>query len=754
MTLNSTSYHLEEEAAASAAPELRPAHRALTEVERKGIVDTYDALRRNVPNFRSRRAQAHMIAAASRALGNDGGAAVLEAGTGTGKSLAYLTAGMTLATMHEKTLLIATGTVGLQEQLTARDIPMFTEATRIEGSAVLAKGRSRYACPRNMAALASTSGDQGSLALGADDDLAEGGAWPRPPRKGEAERVQKLAARLQSRSWDGDLDNPPLKIDDQLRPLLSTTAGACAGRRCEQYMACPFFHARRALDDARVVVVNHALLMADLQFPRGDEASGFGGVLLPKLEDCLVVIDEGHQLPHTAISASAASCHLTSTIRRVVRWQGFLNSAYRALGKDEIAGASSRDAAQMTIQISDALRSLEATIRSMWVPNPADGAYAVYRGRMGEVPAEWRDGAAHALCEVERLLKVVVSLRRRLSEKAEDLDAGARQVLPREVGLIFEQLTEAASVLRWWSLPAPSKPTAPPVARWVQLAGPRDTGLVISASPVSAADVLRERLFDQAAGVVVTSATLSAGGDFTKVLRDLGAPRHTETMSLPSPFDYEGQAVLQVPWIAASATDQERHAREIADWMMRELDHTAGNLVLFNSKAKLNRVMELLEGPLKAVTRSQYEMPKSELLATHAAAVQAGTGSTLLGSWGLGEGTDLRGDLCSTLVVTALPFRPPTDPVEATYAEWLEAQGRRPFDEVTVPGTIRVLTQFVGRLLRHEDDRGRVVILDRRIVDTRYGRRILDALPPFRREIAPKAVAGARRKPVGPRAPP
>lgn len=736
MTLDDRTLTLEPETPTADEPATSKQPRQLGDVERQSIVDTYAALRSGVPGFRTRRAQSQMIAATARALGNENGAAVVEAGTGTGKSLAYLTAGMTLATLHEKTLLIATGTVGLQEQLSNRDIPMFTATTKIEGEAVIAKGRNRYACPRNMQALSITSGDQGSLGLGLDDELADAASWPRAPRKGEPERVQKLYERLESGKWDGDLDNPPLRVDEKLWPLLTTSSASCTGRKCEFFRQCPYFRARAKVGSAQVIVANHALLMADLQFASDGEDGGFGGVLLPPLSDCLLVIDEGHQLPHTAINASASSAHLSSLLRRATKWQGFIRTSFNLLDRETISRLTVSEAMQLVTALIDEIKALESEIRMTWVPDPKDGIYAEYRGNLGVLPDMWREraeGVHHAASELNR---VVRGIRRALSE-ADDLNAGAKAVLPREIGALHERLNELATVAYWWSKEPDPDAKGPPVAKWVRFGG-SDQSLVLCSSPTSAAGLIRERIFDQAAGVVVTSATLSAGGDFRQVAGQLGLPRHGETLSLPSPFDYERQAVLQVPWIQAAPNDPEAHGREVAQWMQRELDPTAGNLVLFNSKAKMNRVAELLEGPLKDVLRVQHTKPKAELLAEHTKAVRAGTGSTLFGLAGLGEGTDLPGDLCTTLVVVNLPFRVPTDPVEATYAEWLESKGRRPFDEVTVPGAIRVLTQYVGRLLRHEDDVGRVVILDRRIVDKGYGRRMLNALPPFRREVSPR----------------
>ncbi len=709
--------------------------RVLGDLERQAITDTYAALRSNVPGFRPRRAQAQMIGACSRALANEGGIALVEAGTGTGKSLAYLTTGMTLAQMHNLTLLIATGTVGLQEQLVNRDIPMFLKATKIDSEPVIAKGRNRYACPRNMNLLASNSGSQSALALGLDDDLADAGSWPRPPRKGEPEKVQKLFEKLQRGQWDGDLDNPPLRIDDQLRPLLSTSSAACSGRKCPMYHGCPYFRARAALDKARVIVANHALLMADLQFA-GDKDDKFGGVLLPDLSKCLVIVDEGHQLPHTVINASASSAHPSSIIRRSTKWASFIRAAYTALGKEQIARNTVSSALDLVESMVAQLRTLEQDIRLTWVPDPRDGEFAQYRAPMGELPESWRDRAAAAYEVAAALHRLVKGLRRALND-ADDLPAGAKAVLPRELGMMQERLSELSDVLNSWSREPRADNKLPPVAKWVRLSGKSDPNIVLCSSPTTGSHVIRERIFGQAAGVVVTSATLSAGGDFRAVAAELGLPRHGEVMSLSSPFDYQKQAVLQVPWMSAPANDLAASSREIAEWLDSNLDPRAGNLVLFTSKAKLAAVADLLEEPLKSVTRLQHSKPKAELLTEHTTSVRDGTGSTLFGLTGMGEGLSLEGDLCTTVVITALPFKVPTDPVEATYAEWVEARGMRPFDEITIPNAIRVLTQFVGRLLRHEDDRGRVVVLDRRLADRAFGRRILNALPPFRVEIEP-----------------
>lgn len=705
--------------------------RLLEGADKLAISSTYNTLKANVPGFRTRRAQAHMVGACARALGNEGGAAIVEAGTGTGKSLAYLTAGAALATLHDLKLVIATGTVTLQEQLANRDIPMFLKATRIDARTSIAKGRGRYACPRNMEMLAS-SGDQSSLLFGVDDDLADAAAWPRQPLKGEPEAVQQLASAWGDGSWDGDLDNTPLPLSEKLRPLLTTTSGGCTLRKCFHYYRCPYVKAREQMEKAQIIVTNHALLVSDLQFPGEDES--FGGVVLPPLKECLLVVDEGHQLSQTAIQATAASSYPAGIIKRMQKWLGITRAAYRALGKENIGQRSITEGHELLTQLSSGLTLLNQSITRSWIPDPKDGDYAIYRAPLGQVPESWRLQAVELNQLAQDALRWLKSIKRLLNEHSDSLDAGSKAVLPREIGLISEQVSELAQVLcHWASEVADSR--FPPVAKWVRMAGTAERSPVLCASPVIAASFIRERIFEQAAGVVVTSATITAGGDFTKTSADLGFPRSGETLALTSPFDYQNQGVLQVPWMESAANDLEAHSKEIAAWLESNVDRSAGTLVLFTSKVKLKRVFDLLPADLQSVTLQQGQVSKAELLQRHSTRITGGSGSMLFGLHSLGEGIDLVGDLCTTLVVTAIPFQTPTDPIGATYAEWLESRGRRPFDEIAIPSAIRLLTQYVGRLIRHETDEGRVVILDRRIVDKSYGKRILNALPCFRREI-------------------
>jgi len=222
--------------------------RSLTEELKTEIRGAYEALKAGIPGFRSRRAQSQMIAIASRTFAQPGGIAVVEAPTGTGKSVSYLTAALPTAQMHKLKVIVSTGTVALQEQLAGRDIPLFLAKTKLPVRTVLVKGRGRYACPRDMIAL--SAGPQDGLNFGEEEELSTP-AWPRPPRAGEVDIVGRLVKGWESGAWDGDLDIAPEPIDDQLRPLLTTTAGACSNRKCDWFDQCPFMQARSQAEEIR-----------------------------------------------------------------------------------------------------------------------------------------------------------------------------------------------------------------------------------------------------------------------------------------------------------------------------------------------------------------------------------------------------------------------------------------------------------------------------------------------------------------------
>jgi ATP-dependent DNA helicase DinG len=538
--------------------------------------------------------------------------------------------------------------------------------------------------------------------------------------------IRKLTEALDRNEWNGDMDAAPETPGDMLRALITTSAGGCTGRRCGYFMICPFFAARRAVADADIIVANQDLVLSDLTLSSGDES--WGGVFLPKPEETLYVFDEAHHMPGKTIDRGASEVPLGLAVRQISRLGRQIHAAYSLTDK-EVIGKLTLDVGDDKLQeLSDALEGMEKEIRQSWLPDPAE-TEPMYRGSLGQLPENWFHHASMLHIATAEMQRWLTAVRRTVSEMSEG--GPTQEALSRELGIALERIDRQVRTWRAWS--SEDAEHAPPLARWVTLSP--DQQLVCHASAVSAGALLRDILWDNASAAVMTSATLSAGGNFRGFADAVGLPDEAITISLPSPFDLSTQARLEVPALSALPDAREQHAQEVTDWLAEHLDWDAGNLVLFTSRAKLERVLQRLPIDKVRKVRAQGSLGKTQLIAEHTKAIESGKGSTLFGLASFGEGLDLPGKLCETVVITQLPFAVPTDPVGATYAEWLESRGRNPFLEVAVPEATRLLTQYCGRLIRSETDRGRIVLLDRRVVTRQYGSQMLKALPPFQRVI-------------------
>lgn len=670
-----------------------------------------------------------MIALASRALGTAGATCVVEAKTGTGKSLAYLCASAPIAAANDRRLVISTGTVALQEQLIDRDIPAFLRATGIEAGVALGKSRQRYLCERNLAVL------RGARSPGNDPDGDQG--WPRPPTAGELKRLEDLEADFDSGTWDGDLDRRS-GLDDFVRRLVAPAGGSCIGNRCAYAKRCPGLKAREALEEADIVVINHGLLLAELQLA----AEGSPSAILDPDND-LIVVDEAHQLAEHAITAGARSVSIAAAqnliqgIDRRILW------AFRVGVLDQDAKAVQRW--QDTIRgLQSSLQDLDRAVTTCTAGVEAAHDGLVWRSAIKQSSFPWRAHCKECLDGTKRLRTQVVRARERLS-KNNEISPAARNRGLSELGVFDHGLKEAVHLFSaWTSEPEMDGVDSPPVARWIT----RDErgSYTLHASDVTAGPLLSELLWGHAGSVLLTSATLSAGGDFSSLAGAIALPDDAVRVSLPSPFDLERQATLHVPWTASEPSDFHAHAEDICSWLQSDLDWDSGSLVIFTSLAKMRAVHAALPQEMKAKVLMQGTMSRSRLLATHRERIAKDEGSVIFGSNSMGEGLDLAGKLATTVVITQLPFSVPADPVLATRSEWFEARGRRPFDELVIPEAIRVLEQFCGRLIRSSSDHGRIVILDRRLIAKGYGKRILDAMPPFRRDVSsrPKRSSATR----------
>lgn len=689
--------------------------RALTENLREQIRSTYATLKSNTPGFVVRRPQSQMIGAASRALATSGGVAIIEAGTGVGKSLGYLTAGVPVAVATGRKLVLSTGTVALQSQLYDRDLPAFLKATGISATTALLKGRGRYFCPYKA--------DTTEIAT---DELFDdiGPLYDSPLSKSDQSVIAQLGSAFGSERWNGDLDSPPLPVPPSVRSHVTTNAAGCLGRKCPYISQCPALRARKTAQDAQIVVVNHALLLAALSMDgEGQEQ------LLGAPEKMLLVVDEGHHLPSVAVQTGAASVAIGSAIKRLVKLPPVIGRVFNVLESKSLGGFEASDVGEMVTAYSSDLKALKASIERAWTPQPGDRE-PTWRAAHGQLPEAWMH-LCHSLKDVAADLgKLLAGASAALGKttKVSDADRGK---MTTAVGLFEEAIS--MQLLLWNTWAGEQSSDAPPTAKWLTLS--KDGDVVCHCSPSSASKLLQTLLWNQVDATVVTSATISAGGDFSTILAEMGVPAEAESVALPSPFDLQNQAKLIVPKMRCQPQDKQGHTREVADYLIKNLQTDAGNLVLFTSKARMKEVFDLLPERITAGILVQGQEPLQQLVQRHVARIDKGLGSTLFGMNSLGEGVDLRGAYCSSVYITSLTFPVPTDPILATLSEWYESQRMNSFAKLSIPHAIRVLTQFAGRLIRSADDTGSIHILDPRLLTKNYGKTILNALPPFGRQL-------------------
>lgn len=699
------------------------------------------------PGFKSRRAQRLMIAEVAKTLaGEYAGERVLcvEGPTGTGKSLGYLLSAIPVAKAREKTLVIASATVALQEQLVTKDLPDLQARAGLDFTFALAKGRRRYVCDRDLQRLAGVDENQTNFDF-CDGEVA-GATWAIKPADGEQAEVRAMLAARAARSWNGDLDEWPASLRDELRGEITTDAAGCTGKHCPYRATCAFFAARKARNAMDVIVANHALVMADLMLG--------GGAVLPEPKECIYIFDEGHHLPAVAVEQGAAHVRLIgprSWLADLAKLGdkaalALLNQNAIAARAQEIGRELKRATPELIERLSDIHRALQSAHPAL-VVNDEPGARRRERYRetdlnwrfpLGRVPETLRALFEQARTESAAAKALTLKLGERIKKGVEgDPDNKALASVHASAQWIATRLDAMeAALVQLAAVPIDNSPT-PPTARWIACIN-QGADFECCASPTSAAELLRATLWEKCDGAIVTSATLAALGRFDRFFEQagLGPPHGTHALRLDSPFDYPNRAELVIPAMRADAKDHDGHTKEVIRRFNEGLiDPREGTLVLFASYRQMRAVAEGLDREIKRRVLMQGTAPRHELLESHRALIRADAGSILFGVSSFAEGVDLPGRECTHVVIAKLPFSVPSSPVEATRAEWLEARGRNPFMEMSVPDASFRLIQAAGRLLRTETDAGRITVLDRRLVDKPYGRAMMAALPPFRRCI-------------------
>ena len=689
---------------------------------KQGIRDAFRHLSESLPGFRSRGSQRLMVAEIAKVLarGDDEGRRILvvEGPTGTGKTLAYLLATLPVAKHLNKRVVISSATVALQAQLVDRDLPAVAKNSGIEFSYEIAKGRGRYLCTN-------------LLVRETGEDVRQIDAFDAPT--GYVAVLHDMRRAFDANKWDGDRDHWRDEIADDIWSKLSTDRHGCMANRCRFYRRCPFFAARASLEGADVVVANHDLVLSDL-------ALG-GGVLLSAPEDTIYVFDEAHHLAAKALDHASAWAAVEGTIAWVERCEMLARRVAAMLPEQRnLIAVSEQIDADATAMLGH-LRELIQYLQGIPELNASRGSQRgdpVIRYEHGKIPDALRTIGEQLGAGSGALLRSFEKLKEALSRAMDNMlitPSVAETVLP-ELGITTGRIEGLVKL--WTLMLAEDPPDSPPTARWVsrtEFHGRFD--FRVEATPISAAGILNYLLWSRCYGAVLTSATLTSLGSFDYFRSRVGLPADPEVsyLRLSSPFDYANAATLWVPWLGCEPSDVQAHTQAITETLPLILAPDCGSLVLFSSRKQMEEVAEGLPIDWRERLLMQGQLQKFALLEEHARRVGAGEGSVIFGLASFAEGVDLPGDLCTHVVIAKLPFGVPVSPIEATEREYIESRGGSHFMQVAVPDACIRLVQAVGRLLRSETDSGTVTLLDRRVVTKRYGKMLLDSLPPFRRLI-------------------
>jgi ATP-dependent DNA helicase DinG len=711
----------------------------LTSAEKKQISTYYQAIKENLDGFRSRPSQREMLAAIANTFGkvpphtdeaqaanpfsNGENIIVIEGPTGVGKSLAYLLAGAVMAQSRGKKLVVSSATIALQEQLAYRDLPFLMTHSGLDLPYGLAKGRGRYACPYRLYGLTQTQA-QGALAM-EEPWLA---TWDKKPETQEMNVLTVLADQFHDRHWDGDRDTLSHTVPDHLWQRITNDRHGCLKMACPNKEECPFFLARDKLDSMAIIVVNHDLLLADLQLG--------GGVLLPAPDQTFYCVDEAHHLSDKAIGQFAAQ----HALHQVTHW---LEKVQQLAGKL----APFIDQSNLIADLLDHSAACGETLAQCeWellrLPNlslqAVERQEALHLFDQGILPEPFKSLADNLAFSALQVEKNMLLAQEKLNQAKKKNTAVSLDKLSNDLGYLMGRLSSLATV--WQQMATYPAAHEAPIAKWVSRDNKHSDDFIIATSPVSAANRLNYFFWKKAAGVLLTSATLRSLGHFDLFKQQMGLHGLSETsfLALNSPFDFEKQGELYIPPMKASPKDGAAHTLEIIEWLPKliDLSEPKGSLVLFTSRRQMEEVAEGLHAASVQWAPHlllQGDLSKRQLIEAHHTAIASGKASVIFGLDSFAEGLDLPLESCVHVIIAKLPFAMPDDPVAKTLATWLETQGRNPFMELTVPQASIKLIQAVGRLIRTENDYGRVSILDNRLLSQRYGRSLLKALPPFKR---------------------
>jgi len=677
--------------------------------EAAAYLDYGGAFSQHFPNYEHRPEQIEMLRAVAESLSTSQHLLV-EAGTGVGKSFAYLVPAALFALQNNTRLVVSTNTINLQDQLMKKDIPDLRVALGMDLRAAVLKGRANYLCPRRLEYLRT----HGPRTADEMRILAKVLVWSLTNNNGDRTEINLTG---------------PAERDVWLH--ISAEDDACTTETCLERTggACPFFHARLAAENAHLLIVNHALLLSDV---------AAGNKVLPEYHN--LIVDEGHHLE--GATTNALSFRLTQLdLERLLRELGGTNSGI--LGslisstRNVLSPSDFASFDQMVTRATDLAFRLENQARAFFqavhefVENQREGqpvSQYTYQQRIlpathtlpgwDELELAW-DGADNSL-------RLLLNLLADLQKAAGPLYSGGLENLEdliSSLGGLFRRMNEAERMVSQMIF-EPSEA----YVYWVDV-NPNNNRLALNAAPIRIGPLVEEHLWHEKKCIILTSATLTTASqedhhDFSYLRNTLNADE-ADGLAFGSPFDYENAALVYIANDVAEPNTPEHQSH--VDHALINLCIASGGrtLVLFTSYAQLKRTSRAISNPLAKHDIIVYEQGEGASPNTLLESFRSTERAVLFGTRSFWEGVDVPGEALSVLVIVKLPFAVPTDPLVAARSEIYDD----PFYEYQLPEAVLRFRQGFGRLIRTKSDRGVVVILDRRVLTKKYGRTFLDSLP-------------------------